>query len=321
LTPASSRSHVVLVTGAAGFIGRHVSAALHSRGHRVVGLVRPGHDTQGLAETVLDDLSDLDRLAEVLTTVRPTAVCHCAWSGHPRSAGVDYPGQIVADLVPSTNLAVAAGLAGVQQFVLISSGGALRQELAGDGRPPAYGWAKRATESVIEATSRDFGYRVTVLRPTAVYGPGQDPANGLGAVAVFAANMLRGDSVRLFGSTDAGRDFLHVADLADCVARVIEMGLAGTYDVGGPEVVRLRELIGLLELVLARPADVQVAGRTGVDPELVELDNGPITGASGWRPNRRLETSLPEVVVDVAVRLRLTSSLPDTLRLAVADDA
>ena len=121
--PSAGR-RVVVVTGAGGFIGRHVSLALRERGHKVVGLVRPGQGTVS-SDLVEDDLSDIDRLASILTAVGTEAICHCAWRGHPRSAGVDYTSQVATDVVTSANLAVASGLAEIKQFVFLSSGGAI----------------------------------------------------------------------------------------------------------------------------------------------------------------------------------------------------
>ena len=160
-------------------------------------------------------------------------------------------------------------------------------------------------ESVIATTARDFAYNLAVLRPTAVYGPGQDLHKGLGVVTVFVRNMLLDEPLRLFGSTENGRDFLHVSDLADCVVAAVELRLGGTYELGGPEVVRLRELIGLLEGLIGRTATVQREPDSPVDPLLVALDNGPFTAATGWAPRRHLAESLPEVIADVAARLGL----------------
>ncbi len=58
---------------------------------------------------------------------------------------------------------------------------------------------------------------------------------------------------------------------------------------GGPEVVTLTELISMIESVLGRTASVQIENGTGVDPQIVQLDNDPLTNATGWVPKRRVE--------------------------------
>lgn len=293
------------ITGAGGFIGRHLTRELRDRGDRVIAVVRPGSPV-GEADGVIEhDLGDVDVLATQLRAAGVSAVCHLAWVGHPRSAGMDYDTQIVGDVVPSANLGVAAGLAGVAHVVFVSSGGAVA--VAREGPRPAYGWAKLAVEALFAATSREFGYALTILRPTALIGPGQDPTRGLGAVTIFARQILLGEPIRIIGSPATSRDFLHVADLSECIGLVIERRVAGVFELGGPDVVRLDALVALLERSLGRRAQVEVVDGTGIDPTIVKLDNTAINDAIGWTPRRTLAASLPEIVADLATRLGVTT--------------
>jgi UDP-glucose 4-epimerase len=129
-------------------------------------------------------------------------------------------------------------------------------------------------ESTCAATAHDFGFALTTLRPTAVYGPGQDPGSGLGAVTVFLAQLLRGETLHVYGEPGQSRDYLHVADLAACIRAVVAARPQGTFEVGGPEPVRVDELVALLERVLDRRADLVVEPATGLDPVEVRLALG-----------------------------------------------
>lgn len=295
-TPAKAR---ILVTGAGGFIGGRVVGALTRDGHRVITLEPfPGN------VDIVSDLSDPHLLAAEMHQRRIDTVVHCAWAGHPRSAGIDYSSQVRNCVIPTLNVMVASGLAGVRHVVFLSSGGG-SVTLNDKGEPPAYGWAKRMAEGVAQANADTFGYTLTVLRPSAVYGPGQDPKKGLGAVTVFTASALAGRQIRVFGSLDTSRDFLHVDDLADAIASVVDRGVGGTFGVGGPEQVSLGQLISDLEECLGRPVDVEVQESTGVDPATVHLDNSALTGAVGWTPHRTVHAALPEIVAHMG---RLGSS-------------
>jgi UDP-glucose 4-epimerase len=309
----------IAVVGAAGFIGVRLRQTLGEHGHRVVGFVRDAAKAAPGDEVV--DLDDLAGLTRTLTARSVDTVVHAAWTDHPRSAGVDYDGQLVRNVDPSARLAVACGEAGVGHLIFLSSGGGLNRAPHPERRPPAYGWAKRVTEGVLEATAHDFGYAVATLRPTAVYGPGQDPTQGLGAVTVFLSQLLRGEAVHFFGSPSVSRDFLHVDDLAECVERVVATGTRGTFEVGGPEVVRLDELVALMEATLERTAQRAVVADTGIDPTMVYLDDRPITDATGWRPMRRLAGELGDVAIDIAQRLGLTAELPPSLQARAAQEA
>jgi UDP-glucose 4-epimerase len=255
----------IAVTGSSGFIGSHLTSNLLLRGHEVIGLVRPSLDEASILATKLD---------------RVDVICHCAWTGHPRNES-DTQRNIYTSMI----VGKAADLARVGHMIFMSSGGGIHANTA-------YSNSKREVESLF---SKDFGlfnFDLTVLRPTAVYGEGQDPVKGLGAVTTFLNAIMEDRPIHILGSPYSGRDFLHVEDLADCVWAVIAKRALGTFEVGGPEVIQLAELVTIIETVLGKIAKVQIENPTGVDPQLVSLDNGPITKATGWIPKRRLENWL-----------------------------
>ena len=299
-TAASRRT--VAITGAAGFLGRHLSAVLRARGLTVIGIVRPGARTGDVDGRIDHDLADVASLAAALRDAGVEVVCHLAWDGHPRSAGMAYSAQLDRNVVPSANLALASGLAGVTHVLFVSSGGAVA--VPRKGPRPAYGWAKVAVEAILEATSRDFGYALTVLRPTALMGPNQDPSRGLGAVTIFARQALLHEPVRIIGSPAASRDFLHVLDLSECIAAVVDRRAAGVFEVGGPELIRLDVLVAMLEQALEEKVAVEIVPGNGMDPDVVRMDNTAITAAVGWSPRRTLAASLPDILREADVGSR-----------------
>lgn len=283
----------VAVTGAGGFIGHHVVATLRSEGHRVIAIERTG---QPGTDKVVDDLADPNELAAHLIEAGVEALVHAAWTGHPRSAGNDYAGQLRDSLVPTTNVALGAGLARVKSVVLVSSGGGITAIRKQPSAPPAYGWAKAVAEGILEAHAEMFGYSLTTIRPTAVYGPGQRPERGLGAVTVFADAMLRGDSIRVLGPDTATRDYLHVSDLSRAVLAAMKHDVHGGFDLGGPRPVSIKELISLLEGATGLAAKVEHLPASGFDPDVVELDNTPFHDLTGWVPETDLEHSIDAVI-------------------------
>lgn len=258
----------IAVTGSSGFIGSHIKSNLKSRGHEVIGLIRPS-------------LDDVHVLAKRLKGVE--AICHCAWMGHPRNES-DTQRNIYTSMI----VGKAADLAGVSHMIFISSGGGMNANTS-------YSNSKREIESLFSKEFGLFNFDLTILRPTAVYGPGQDPTKGLGAVTTFFNATSSGKPIHILGSPNSGRDFLHVDDLADCVQVIIANKILGIFDIGGPEVIQLSELVAMIELTLNRTAMVQIENPTGVDPQTVSLDNTLITAATGWVPKRRVRDSLKEL--------------------------
>ncbi|MBI4934931.1 MAG: NAD-dependent epimerase/dehydratase family protein [Actinobacteria bacterium] len=303
----------VAVTGAVGFIGQAVVSALQRSNHEPLGLSRTKHPS-----TIADDLIDVDRLTELFISNDVSTVCHCAWTGHPRSTDVSHRDEIQGNITNTLNVALASGRAGVRHLVFLSSGGGRRTHLD-DGRPaPPYGWAKAVASASVLATAEAFGYTATVLRPTAVYGPGQDPAKRLGVVSVFTTRLLLGEPLEVIGS-NTRRDFLHADDLADLVVRCLEQRTHGEFDVGGPEVLSIDEVINALHDITHIEPTVRTVPSSGVDPDVVRLDNTAVTAATGWVPTRTLAASLPDIVSTVLRRLDLLEQQPDLAhRLGVA---
>lgn len=263
----------VAVTGAGGFIGSHLYTELLSLGHEVVGLVRPSLDS---IETLITKLDGIDVL------------CHCAWAGHPRSES-----YVQQNTTTSLLTAKAAEIAGVGHVIFMSTGGGTQDT--------AYGISKREIELAYKA----FSFDLTVLRPTAVYGDGQNPSKGLGAVTTFLSAVMMGEPIHILGSPYSSRDFLHVQDLVECVGLVVKNKILGTFDIAGPEVISLEELVKILESALSIKAKVQIENPTGVDPQTIQLDNSAITKATGgWVPTRRVIDYIEEKAKEKDDRVR-----------------
>ncbi len=299
--PTSGAPQTVGVTGSGGFIGRHLCRHLQDAGLRVIRIARPEDDASAEISTYL---ADPRKLADQLRDAGVEALVHAAWAGHPRSAGTDYEGQLAASVVPTIHAMLAAGMAELSHVVILGTGGGIAVRAHGSAAPPAYGWAKRTAEGAATATASAFGYGLTVIRPSAVYGPGQDPARGLGAVTTFAAAIVEGAPVRILGDDSVTRDFLHVADLADAVCQVLLQRACGTFELGGPESVSLGELVRLFEAASGKSADVHRLPATGVDPVSVRLDNTLLTAATGWAPRRRVADSVSELIAALGARPR-----------------
>ncbi|MET0368590.1 MAG: NAD-dependent epimerase/dehydratase family protein [Methylobacterium sp.] len=165
---------LVALTGATGFIGRHLLAALTARGYRVrVLLRRPVEVPPGAASAVVGDLTRPINMAAALSDV--DAVVHSAGLAHAMS-GAPEDDYRTLNTEATARLAQAAERAKVRRFVFLSS---IRAQTgatapgtvteADEPRPTdPYGRSKREAELALAATGLDWA----ALRPVLVYGPG-----------------------------------------------------------------------------------------------------------------------------------------------------
>jgi UDP-glucose 4-epimerase len=211
-----------LITGAAGFIGRSIAAALLKRGESVRGIdsfiTGKRANLAGLEamEFVEGDLTDPAACAKACDGVE--IVFHeAALASVPRS--VADPVGTNANCVDATlNLLVAARAAGVRRVIYAGSSSAYgdtptlpkhEQMLPAPISP--YAVAKLAGEHYMGAFTRVYGLETVVLRYFNVFGPHQDPTSQYsGVLAIFCRRMLKGEQPTIYGDGEQSRDFTYI---------------------------------------------------------------------------------------------------------------
>ena len=211
-----------LVTGAAGFIGRSIAAALLARGETVRGIdnfvTGKRENLVGLEamEFIEGDLADPAACARACEGVE--IVFHeAALASVPRSVA-DPVATNVACVDATLNLLVAARAAGVRRVVYAGSSSAYgdtptlpkHEEMLPKPISP-YAVAKLAGEHYMGAFARVYGLETVVLRYFNVFGPYQDPASHYsGVLAIFCRRMLGGEQPTIYGDGEQSRDFTYI---------------------------------------------------------------------------------------------------------------
>jgi nucleoside-diphosphate-sugar epimerase len=242
----------VLVTGATGFVGRHLVPALCRRGARVRALTRRTSDLGRLGELGvevasgdLEDPASLERAASGQRLVFHTAARVSDWAPREELLRVNVDG--------TRNLVAACQAAGVERLVHVSSltvlglprDGALVDEQTPCATPPLdpYSESKLAGELLVREANGRRGLATTVVRPGVVWGPGDTTimprfaallrrrrmvlvAGGANRVALsHVANLVEGLILAATTPAAAGRVY-HVVDGEELTAREAIEGLA-----------------------------------------------------------------------------------------------
>jgi nucleoside-diphosphate-sugar epimerase len=246
----------VAVTGANGFIGRHLVASLHASKHVVRPLVRTP-DPSLPAALATGDLSGNVAWPALLSGV--DCVVHCAALAH-----VDLRSQEEVRRAQKTNveatqaLARASAAAGVKQIIYLSTAKVMGERSGNRpfteddalGPTDPYARSKAAAEAALAEIAAASGLGVTVLRPPLVYGPG------------VRANFLRllalADSPwpLPLGSARAPRSMVYVGNLVDAIGACIgqDKAFAQTFFVTDGQDLSVAELLPILRAGLDRPA-------------------------------------------------------------------
>ena len=214
-----------LVTGAAGFIGRSIAAALLARGETVRGIDNfiTGKPENLIGLEAMDfiegDLADPAACAHACRGVE--IVFHeAALASVPRSVA-DPVATNVACVDATLNLLVAARASGVRRVVYAGSSSAYgdtptlpkHEEMLPSPISP-YAVAKLAGEHYMGAFARVYGLETVVLRYFNVFGPYQDPLSHYsGVLAIFCRMMLAGEQPKIFGDGEQSRDFTYIENV------------------------------------------------------------------------------------------------------------
>ena len=264
-----------LVTGAAGFIGSHLSTALLARGADVVGLDRfTDYYPRATKEANLAPLRREARFAFVEAALQTadlgrvldgvTHVFHLAGQpGVRKSWGQDFATYTSDNVDATQRLLEAVKTAGgrIERFVYASSSSVYGDDVEIPMREDArvspvspYGVTKLAAEHLCHLYAVNHGLPTVSLRYFTVYGPRQRPDM---AFHRFLTAALTGQPITLYGDGGQTRDFTFVGDIVAATMAAGDRGRPGAvYNIGGGSRVSMTDIIALVERVTNRPLEV-----------------------------------------------------------------
>ncbi|MGH9185654.1 MAG: GDP-mannose 4,6-dehydratase [Acidimicrobiales bacterium] len=297
-----------LVTGATGFVGRHLVEHLVGAGDEVVGIDRAaGHV----------DIRDREGVAAAIEDARPETVYHLAgwsdvgasWSSPVETFQVNAQGTL--------NVLLACADAGVRRVVAVSSadvyGAVTEDELPiGEDAPlrPVSPYAASKVAADYLGLQAWLGRKLEVVRVRAFnhLGPGQSQPFVAAALAarIAEAELSESEVVRV-GDLSARRDFTDVRDVVRAYRLLALLGEPGAaYNVCSGRDVAVSEVAEQLLALADRPLRLEVdpALLRPVDVPVMRGDNRRLRAATGWTPSIKLPETLAVVLADWRARVR-----------------
>jgi UDP-glucuronate 4-epimerase len=314
----------ILVTGAAGFIGFHVSRALLARGEQVIGIDSLNHyyDVR-LKEARLAELNAIKGFAFVRGDIAEDGALSALAANNPgitrivhlaAQAGVRYsiqnPGAYIHANVQGHYmvLELARRLEGLDHLVYASSssvyGGNTKLPFSVEDRVDRpislYAATKRSAELVSHAYSHLFGIPATGLRFFTVYGPWGRPDM---AMFIFTKAMLEDRPIQLFNHGNMRRDFTYIDDIVAGVLACLDKAPDRRqdtphriYNLGNHRAEELRRVVSLIERETNRQAQIELAPMQPGDVAETYADIEATTRDVGFVPRTSIDEGVPRFV-------------------------
>lgn len=214
-----------LITGANGFVGRHLSEAILLLGARVsqiIHSVSPLESAVGVQHVL--DLTERAKVAEVFSLLEPDYVIHLAGTKNRTNDGTEFRNTYDTNLLMSLN--VIDGCRAVKDFkrlIFLGScdeygrASAPYDEVEREQPTSAYGLSKLAVTQILSCLFRSHRFPSVVLRPSVIFGPGQGDEMFLSALI---QSLLAG---RAFAMTagEQWRDFIYIDDVVGAIIQAV----------------------------------------------------------------------------------------------------
>lgn len=324
----------ILVTGAAGFIGFHVSQRLLARGDDVIGLdsLNDYYDVSlkeaRLAQLtphanfrfVHANLADTADMAQIFVETAPEHVINLAAQAGVRYSLTNPHAYADSNLSGFLNVLEGCRAIGVKHLVFASSssvyGGNTKLPFAADDMVDhplsLYAATKKANELMAHSYAHLYLLPTTGLRFFNVYGPWGRPD---AALTRFTSAMLAGEPINVYNYGHHRRDFTYVDDIAESIVRVLDKPATPDpgwdsahprpstsnapyriFNIGNSQPVELLHLIQLLEAELGVPAVKNLLPMQPGDVEDTIADVAELEGAKAMAPSTPIEAGVKRYV-------------------------
>jgi len=301
----------VLVTGAAGFVGRSSLEPLRAAGYEVCAVLSPRPDELDRTGAVLPeievrhvDLTDPAAVDALLEAVKPTHLLHFAWIATP---GLYWQSEEnYRWLSASRHLLAAFGRGGGVRAVMAGTcaeydwsrvdvcnerSSPLADE-AGTATP--YAACKIAMQRSLEEYGRSHGVSTAWGRIFFQYGPGEHCDRLVASVIV---NLLAGREARCTHGRQI-RSFLHVEDVGAAFAALLASPVQGPVNIGSDDRTAIAELLERVAREIRRPDLLKLGARPAPpgEPAVLVPDIGRLREEVRWSPRWRLDEGLKDTV-------------------------
>ncbi|MDF1578924.1 MAG: NAD-dependent epimerase/dehydratase family protein [Desulfobulbales bacterium] len=288
----------IIIIGSGAFLAGSFIKQLPGLGYKVVGFSRSAPDPDFAPagkeiEIIARSYTDLAALKPHLQEC--DTLVHFASASTPANSAQDPVSEITANVLPTIRLLQELQNYRDKHFIYISSAGTVY----GNQPPPLheqlplqptsyYGAGKAAIEIFLRAFQLRGNNKVTIVRPTNIYGPGQKLKKNFGLIRTMLEKVKTGDVLEVRGDGTAARDYLHIDDFSAALLSLLQQRdkLADfeVFNVGCGAAFSINRIIEIVRQVTGTAPRVKYVPGQVSDVVVSNPDIGKIMTLLDWRP-------------------------------------
>lgn len=288
----------IAITGASGFIGKHLTRRLMAEGIYLKVLIRDDEtlfqkETPSL-EIYRGDLLQKETLGHFVKDA--DIVVHLAGAFPP-----PFENLVQSNVIATANLLEACSKAGVNKIIFSSSGAVYgnpkRAAKETDELRPGvfYSLTKKFAEDVLKYYDHNFGIKHVILRFSNVYGP----ENKKGVVYEFWNSIQTQNQITVYGDGSQARNFLFVSDAVESIVKIIKeypFQISEVFNISNEELITINELIGVMGKILQKKINVIYKPQHADFIQIIWEDIEKAEKELHWRPAVSLEEGIKATI-------------------------
>lgn len=310
----------VLITGASGFVGRHLVEYLGNRDElEIIGMSSRQRPPIPQGRLLVCDLRDADLTARVVERHQPDVIYHLAGQSHVPRAFAEPADTLITNAVGQINLLEGCRRAGIDPVILVVSSAEVYGAVTPEDIPISedqplnpnnpYASSKATQDLYARQYHAGYGMKTVTVRPFNHVGPGQSDRFVISSFARQIAEAEAGlaEPVILVGNLDAVRDFLDVRDVVRAYAMLADASFAGsTFNLASGRGVRIQEVLDRLVQEARCGVEIRTDPQRVRPSEVPEFrgDASKLRLATGWEPAYPLEETIRDILDDWRERIR-----------------
>lgn len=325
----------ILITGAAGFIGYHLTLALLNSGHSIVGLdsINDYYDpnlkyarleqlgipkikaeqwksevfnSSGYFKFIRIQLEECEELQLIFKDEKFDVVCNLAAQAGVRYSIENPKAYIDSNLVGFFNILECSRNFKIKHFIYASSSSVygLDNEIPfkvtdnTDKPVSLYAATKKCNEVMAHSYSHLYKLQTTGLRFFTVYGPWGRPDM---AIFLFTKAILNNETIKIFNQGDLERDFTFIDDVIESIVRIVQSEQANDniykiYNVGNNTTVKLLTMLGAVEESLNKKAKIDMLPMQPGDVYRTLSDSNELSKDYGFKPKTELKYGISKFI-------------------------